>query len=451
MRFIAKYLLTICSCVFSQIPLGARAQGIITTIAGNGITQYIGDGWPATNYSLAYPAGIAIDREGNVYSTDFSTSRIRRTTIGDTLSTICGNGTAGYAGDNGPATAATAYLPYGLCLDTAGNIFFSDEHSHVVRRISRATGIITTVAGNGTAGFSGDGGPATDAQLAQPQGICVDIYGNIYIADKANLRIRKVDALTGAISTYAGNGINGYSGDGGPATDTRLSFPRGVAVDLAGNVYIADYSNSRIRKVSATGIISTIAGRGTMGYSGDNGLATDAELTNPMDVCVSIHGIVYIADWGNNVIRSVTTDGIIHTVAGTGANGYTGDGGPATAATFFGVTTMCVDTLENIYIADGDNSAIRKVTAIYDGVGYVKQAELHVFPNPASSMLHIGMPSSSGATQLELFDVTGKPIYSMTVVGGEGLVDVAGYAAGVYVLRATSATGSSLCRIAVVH
>ena len=217
-----------------------------------------------------------------------------------------------------------------MAVDASGNLYIADTGNNRIRKVS-ATGIITTVAGNGSAGYSGDGGPATSAQLDGPEGVAVDGSGNLYIADTCNNRIRKVSA-TGIITTVAGNGSAGYSGDGGPATSAQLSLPAGVAVDGSGNLYIADSGNNRIRKVSATGIITTVAGNGSPGYSGDGGPATSAQLNQPAGVAVDASGNLYIADSSNNRIRKVSATGIITTVAGNGFDGYSGDGGPATSA-----------------------------------------------------------------------------------------------------------------------
>jgi sugar lactone lactonase YvrE len=215
-------------------------------------------------------------------------------------------------------------------MDSAGNIYIADMRNNRIRKVA-ASGIITTVAGNGTGGYSGDNGPATSASLSSPLGVALDSSGNIYIADYGNSRIRKVDT-TGTITTVAGNGIQRYSGDNGPATSASLYGCTGVALDSSGNIYIADNYNNRIRKVNTVGTIITVAGNGTPGYSGDNGPATSASLDHPSNIAMDSSGNIYIADSYNNRIRKVDTSGIITTVAGSYFKGYAGDNGPATAA-----------------------------------------------------------------------------------------------------------------------
>jgi uncharacterized protein (TIGR03437 family) len=337
------------------------AAGIITTVAGNGSQGYPGDGGPATSAELYNPSGVVVNTSGSVYIADTSNSRIRKVSAAGIITTVAGNGAEGYSGDGGPATSAQLFYPSGVALDASGNLYIADQNNNRIRKVS-ATGIITTVAGNGAEGYSGDGGSATSAQLNVPFGVAVDASGNIYIADSNNNRIRKVSA-TGIITTVAGNGAQGYSGDGGSATSAQLNFPYGVAVDASGNLYIADKFNERVRRVSATGIITTVAGNGAQGYSGDGGLATSSQLNTPIGVAVDASGNLYIADEINERIRKVSAAGIITTVAGNGALGYSGDGGLATSAQLATPTGVAVDASGNLYVADYNNSRVRKVSA----------------------------------------------------------------------------------------
>ena len=338
---------------------------IISTIAGNGTAGYSGDGGPAASAELNSPSGVAVDFSGNIYIADYKNNRIRRVDASGVISTVAGKGTAGYSGDGGPASSAELSTPSGVAVDTSGNIYIADSSNNCVRKVD-ASGVISTVAGNGTAGYSGDGGPAVSAELSSPSGVAVDTSGNIYIADDKNNCIRKVDA-SGVISTVAGNGTGGYSGDGGPATSAELSTPSGVAVDASSNIYIADSSNNCIRKVDASGVISTVAGKGTGGYSGDGGPASSAELSSPFGVAVDASGNIYIADDKNNRIRKVDASGVISTVAGNGTGGYSGDGGPATSAQLNSPSGLAVDSSGNIYIADTTNYRVREVYAIING------------------------------------------------------------------------------------
>jgi sugar lactone lactonase YvrE len=333
--------------------------GIISTVAGNGTPGDSGDGGPATSAELHYPNAVVVDGAGNFYIADAGNNRIRKVNPSGVITTIAGNGTAGYSGDGGLATSAELDSPSGVAVDGAGNVYIVDAYNQRIRKVN-ASGIITTVAGNGTAGYGGDGGPATSAELDYPSRLSADRAGNLYVADTLNERIREVNT-SGIITTVAGNGAYGYSGDGGPATSAELDYPTDVAVDGAGNLYIADADNSRIREVNASGIITTIAGNGTAGYSGDGGLATSAELDSPSGVAVDGAGNVYIVDAHNEHIRKVNASGIITTVAGNGAAGYSGDGGPATSAELWGPVGVAVDGAGNLYIADFGNTRIRKV------------------------------------------------------------------------------------------
>jgi trimeric autotransporter adhesin len=335
--------------------------GVISTVAGIGVGGYSGDGGPAIAAQLYYPINVAVDSAGNVYIADFVNARIRMVTAGGVISTVAGNGNWGYSGDGGPATAASLNMPSGIAVDSAGNLYIGDSRNNRVRMVT-AGGIISTVAGNGRSGYSGDGdgGQATAASLNEPTGVAVDSAGNLYISDSGDNRIRKVGA-DGIISTAAGDN-GGSIGDGGPATSARLSSPYGLAFDSAGNLYIADSENNRIRKVNAAGIISTVAGIGEYGYSGDGGSATGALLDGPMGVAYDLAGNLFIADTYNNRIRKVTPAGIISTVAGNGNSGYGGDSGQATAAQLSNPSGVAVDYSGNLFIADTYNNRIRKVT-----------------------------------------------------------------------------------------
>ena len=301
------------------------ATGIITTVAGSGATGYTGDGGPATSARLNGVSAVTVDGAGDLYLADFYNFVIREVPAATgIITTVAGNGSAYYLDNGVQATNAQLVYPSGVAADGVGNLFIADTINNVIDRVAAATGIVTTVAGNGTGGYAGDGGPATKAELNGPTSLAVDGSGNLYIADSANSVIRKVTTATGIITTVAGN----------PALSLRLNGPQGVAVDSSGNVYIADTNNDVIRKVAAaTGIITIVAGNGAEGYAGDGGLAINAELGGPTGVAVDDSGSLYIADLNTNVIRKVAAaTGIITTVAGNGSAGYSGDGGPATNA-----------------------------------------------------------------------------------------------------------------------
>ncbi len=289
-----------------------NTAGIITTFAGRdssgvGIAGYNGDGGQATNAELNSPSSVTIDAAGNLYIADWNNNRIRKVNTAGIITTIAGTGlgagthTCCYGGDGGLAIAAELNDPFSLAFDAAGNLFVADGGNNRIRKINTA-GIISTIAGNGTQGYSGDGGAATAAELHNAAFVTLDATGNLYITD--NSRIRKINT-SGIISTFCGNGTMGFSGDGGQATNAEFTNPAGLVFDAIGNLYISDYSNFRIRKVNTAGIISTIAGNGTFGYSGDGGLATAAEFRDPAGITLDAAGNLYIADDFNNCIRKI--------------------------------------------------------------------------------------------------------------------------------------------------
>jgi uncharacterized protein (TIGR03437 family) len=338
-------------------------------VAGNGTNGFAGDGGAATSAELSIPWGIAVDKSGNIYIADEVNVRVRMVSASGTITTVAGDGTGGYTGDGSAATSAELSYDAAVAVDSSGNVYVADSNNQVVRKFA-VGGTITTVAGSNSsgAGFSGDGAAATSAQLNLPMGLALDSAGNLYIADSNNNVIRKV-ATSGTITTVAGNTLVGYLGDGGLATNAILQDPRAVTLDAAGNLYIADSLNHVVRKVTGDGRIATIAGIGGQGgFSGDGGPATQAELYYPDGLAVDSVGNLYIADSLNNRIRVVTPGGIIMTVAGNGKFGDSGDGGPATSARLNGPTSVALDSAGNLYVGDSENSVVRKLTPDNSGI-----------------------------------------------------------------------------------
>jgi sugar lactone lactonase YvrE len=306
------------------------------------------------------PRGVAVDAEGNVFIADTEGNRIRKVTPDGYMFTVAGTGTYGYLNDGAPGPEAAVVLPRAVAADGAGNLFYTDGNSSTVRKIDRE-GVITRVAGTyGGSGFSGDGGPATGARLSSPEGVAVDAAGNLYVADTGNHRVRKI-AADGGISTVAGNGEAESYGDGGPATEAALNTPAGVAVDAAGNLYIAEFRGGRVRKVSPDGVITTYAGDGSRGYSGDGGPAAAASFKDPYGLAVDAAGNLYVADANGGRIRKISPEGIVTTVAGCGDYGLAGDGGAAVDARLAFPTAVAADPSGRLFIADRDNDRIRVV------------------------------------------------------------------------------------------
>ena len=335
---------------------GAAQEFTIATFAGTGTAGFAGDSGTAIQARLANPTGVAVDGAGNLYIADSHNYRIRRVDPSGTIVTFAGGGNA--LGDGGPALEAQLDFPADLAVDGAGNVYIADALNRRIRRVD-PSGTIVTFAGGGNA--FGDGGPALEARLEYPAGVAVDGAGNVYIADLGSNRIRRVDP-SGTIATVAGTGERGFAGDGGAAVEALLANPTDVAVDEAGNIYIADAYNGRIRRVDISGTIATIAGTGERGFAGDGGPAVDAQLADPLGVAVDRAGNLYIADAYNYRIRRVDPSGTIATIAGTGERGFAGDGGAAVTARLDLPTGVDVDGAGNLYIADAYGNRILKLT-----------------------------------------------------------------------------------------
>ena len=389
---------------------------IITTIAGNGSAGFSGDGLSALTAEINGPGGIAVDKNGNIYIADLLNNRIRKVTTSGIITTIAGDGSTGIGGDGGPATIAQLDYPTGVAVDKYGNIYVAELNDHRVRKID-TSGIISTYAGNGTGGYSGDGGMATNAQLALPIAIIVDSSGNLYIAQDAYSVIRKVDIL-GIITTIAGVGVSAWGSDGIPATASAIDEPNGVAVDDFGNIYISDNKTYRIRKVNNAGIISTVAGNGSSGFSGDNSPATAAQIYGSAGIAVDQIGNMYFCDGGNESIRKVNTSGVISTVAGGGTMGL-GDGGPAKNCELYSPISIAIDKFGNLYIGDYDHERIRFITStVFINIINDIICDLEIFPNPSNGVfqinLHAPMDESINITIIDVFENKLYEINSLT-------------------------------------
>ena len=325
---------------------------------------FSGDGGPGTSASVNQPSGLAL-YGSSLYFADYGNDRVRQlNTITGIITTVAGNGARGWSGDGGPGTSASLREPRGVTVGAGGHLFIADGGNHRVRRLNMATGIISTVAGNGADGFGGDGGPATSATLSWPTAVAFDVRGNMYIAEFRNHRIRLLNATTGIMSTFAGNGYLGYGGDGGPATSASFNHPAELLVRRDGSLLIVDHHGSRVRVVDlSTRIIITIAGNGDCWFSGDGGPATSAGLCNPHGVAIDQGGNLFIGDHSNLRVRFINaTTGTITTVAGNGADpvgGNNGDGGPGTSASISAPGGVLLDGDGNLYIADMYGHRIR--------------------------------------------------------------------------------------------
>ncbi len=365
------------SFFIASASLSALTTGQIATYAG-GLAD-TGDGGQASAAGLDFTNGeglgagsIAVDRAGNLYIADTHNHRIRRVdAVTGIITTIAGTSRAGFSGDGGPALLATLFEPRGIALDNAGNIFVADSANNRIRRIDAATGLISTYAGSGNQGLAGDGQDATEAAFALITGLAIDTAGNLYIADTGNSRIRRVDAASHIITTIAGKGEaysnGGFAGDGGPATDALISAPFAIAIDSSGNIFFSDTGNNRIRRIDTTGRINTVAGDGFKNnsgqgrFAGDGGPATAASLFAPTGVAFDAQGNLYIGDTLNLRVRRVAPDGIITTVAGNGSFGFSGDGGPATAASFIAPNHLAIDSRGRYYLIDSGAGRVRAV------------------------------------------------------------------------------------------
>ncbi len=435
-------------CLANQIVHGQT----ITTIAGNGTAAYLGDGGPAISAQVQVPARICTDTFGNIYFLDLLNSAVRKIDVTGNINTIAGSATNGYFGDGGAAVDALLNYPFGIASDLTGNIYIADQLNQRIRKIDAGSGLISTVAGNGIPGFSGDDSLATNAKLKMPASVALDDSGNIYIADQYNNRVRKISISGNIITTIAGTGIAGALGDGSLAVNAQIDSPISVAVDHSYNVYIADYKNAKVRKIDAvTKNISTFAGTGVYGYSGDNGLAANAQLKLPADLQTDVLGNLYIADEDASVIRKINlSNDTITTIAGTGVGGYNGDGIPATSAKINYPIGACTNYLGNIvYISDKVNSRIRKVSSGSTSIKSISGVDFRISPNPSNGIFEISPTSSFDQYTVTVLNTVGQKVFQKTIRNYPAQVDLYDDPVGIYFIFLQSENESRVHEIVV--
>ena len=441
-----RKLLLLLLCVLAAHICPAQ---IITTIAGTGIAGYSGDNGPAVDCKIYSPEGILFDSKGNLIFSDVENYVVRKISKIGIITTLAGDGSHADGGDGLPATQAQIQGPNGLALDFKGNLYISEGLTNRIRKID-TNGIIRTIAGNGLLGYSGDGGPATNAMFNSPYGIACDKIGNVFIADNTNNSIRKVDTA-GIITTIAGNGIAGFRGDGGPATNAQFRYPVGLVFDRRGNLLIADQQNGRIRKIDTNGIINTIAGNGTSSSSGDGGPATNAGLAS-VAITVDSTDNIYIHDLQNRWLRKINQAGIISRIAGDGNYGYAGDGENIMMAEFSYVFGMAFDKKGNLYIADEFNNRIRFINFGSLGVAQneVIIGSIKIFPNPANSQFSISVSSTINEPVLLII----KNLVGATVFTSEGITNTtleikANLPSGIYTVQGINATLNTQSKLVI--
>ncbi|MBC7865032.1 MAG: T9SS type A sorting domain-containing protein [Bacteroidia bacterium] len=413
-----------------------KAQ-IITTVAGMGTNGFSGDGGLATSAQLHSPYGMCFDPAGNLYIADALNHRIRMINTAGIITTVAGTGTAGYSGDGNLATSAKLNRPTDVATDAAGNLYIADEFNNCIRKVN-TSGIISTYAGTTVSGYTGDGGLAISATMTQPNRMSIDVSGNIYISLYQSSVYRMVNT-SGIISTFAGTGTSGFSGDGGLATAAQFDNPCKIVADNNGNFFLADEYNQRIRKINSSGIITTVAGNGSAAFSGDGSLATSASINFIEGISVDISGNLYIPDKSNNRIRKVNTSGIISTIAGTGSAGYTGDGGNAISATINTPEEIIFDSYGNLYFSDYGNNAIRKISNVAIGIKKTEDnnTEVKVFPNPASGSALIEIVGQNEPGAYKIFNAMGQEVETGVLSLTATQLNLQKLSAGIYTIVIT--------------
>ena len=425
--------------------IGVANAQTINTVAGTGTFGNTPDSVQATTTELWQPNGVTTDHLGNYYIA--SRNFIRKVDLTGLIKNYAGGGTG--LGNGVPAITTAIGYATSIITDCHGNLYFTDKTNKVVRKID-TLGIITTVAGGGT--NTGTGIPADSALLGSPYGVAVDCNGNIFFTDITNYNILKVDATSGMLTIFAGYGIPGWTGDGVQATNSALNEPRGIGTDVDGNVYFADQLNHRIRKINTSGIITTVAGSGFIGFAGDGGNATDASLNTPTGVMVDALGNVYFADMNGNRVRYVNTSGIINSITGTGIGGFSGDGLSASLAQVNKVLGLAIKPSGELLIADTYNNRIRKITdPLKINSLLTTEPEISVYPNPAKNELSINASGfDNKETNIKIYNPLGQVVFTVLHIATTTTsININGLAKGIYFLEVSDFTVNKKIKIMI--
>lgn len=418
-------------CLLTFLPFAASSQYYISAVAGNGTTGTTGDGGQATAAQLVSPSGLAADAAGNIYISDLNT--VRKVSPSGIITTIAGTGVSGYSGDGGPATAAQFYRGMKMVVDATGNLLMADMMNNRVRKIS-PSGIITTVAGNGSGTPFVPGLQATATSFGNIFSVRLNAAGEMLVSDVGNHRVVKV-STSGIVSVVAGTGVAGNDGEGGPATAAKLNFPVGFEVDATGNMYVSQDETDNIRMINAAGIITTVVGTGVAGFSGDGGPATAAQISNPNGIHIDASGNIYIADQQNFRIRKVM-GGIINTIAGS-TNGYSGDGGPATAAKMRWPMDIIATPSGDFLIADPEFHVVRRLsTTPPASVAVYKAPSISMYPNPAQNTINISTPIKEDYN-ITIHNTLGQTVLIQTLQPGTLTLNISTLPTGIYTVKAT--------------
>lgn len=425
----------------------SRQSGRIETIAGNGRSgHYFGDGPTQKNSPLSDPWAVTFDGNQTAYVASVALSRVFKLNLGsNTISTLAGDGFNGFLGDGGQATGARLNGPISLVVDKLNRLYIADQLNHRIRRINLSSGIIETIAGTGAPAYNGDNIPATSANIGTPGGLACDLNNNIYFVDRGNFRVRKIDITSGQITTIAGNGISGYTGDGGPAVSASIQSGRALCFGPDGNLYFADTFNHVVRKINlSSGTITTEAGRGEFGFSGDGGLATQAKLHFPAGIIFDSEGRLLISDSFNNRIRRVSSAGIIETIAGNGKMGYSGEG-QALEEEFSFPRGLSINSAGEIFVAESNGNRIRKL--VFDPTLQTPDVleDVLASPNPVSKELQIEVPDP-GMT-IELINSEGRTVLQSFESSTRVSLQVESLPLGLYLLRVHQGNKAFIKRI----